>query len=908
MRLLTGPPGSGKTYQVLERVRYHLATGSDRFRLLSPTATMAEHLRHQLAREGHLVRPRTITTLGSFIEPWVEGTAQPPPAALVALADRALEELRPPEFAAVAGLRGFARTVARLVDELAMAGLGRQASAAEALAGTRYGAAFARVFDVVREAAGARGWRLRAERLAQAARALGAAPALGVDEVLADGFFTLAGPELDVLEALARHADLTVTLPDWPGAKPARERLLELGLREVRLEARRTRPAVQVTAPATVDQEAEEVARRLWMERDQGRPWREMAVVVRSPETYEGALRKAFARLAIPARFHFAAPLAGHPMVRYWQGLIEAMLGGWDHAAVLELLASRYSSAGATPAGDRFDFEVRATLPGRGLEALRHLNRNPRIDQWLEKVADLEKWRGIRLEPRQWAARLGRLEDFRVGRATADGVEEEQVRIWRSEIAGAEAFHSALETAAAALGEGHAIPLEAFWRVAARVIAETPLRVADRRRNVVHVIDVVEARQWELPVVCVCGNLEGEFPRHHGQDLIFRDAERLDLRPDGLSVRTSADREAEEQFLFEIATTRATATLVLTYPRFNARGDENLPSFLLEAFLARHGIEPYVPVRVARQPERDVPAPPPTVLAAPDLRAGLRARHATIRVTALESFLQCPFQFFARRTLGLEEPPRQPADRLDPRVLGTIAHEVLAAWEPGGEPLEALVDRLFDQACREVRVPAGWRREALRAELLRNLEGYAANPLETPPGWNVHRELTLEFELRDGTLLRGRLDRCEQGPVGEAVVVDFKYSAPAGTKKNLRKLERGLLIQGGIYLLAAERQLGLRPSGFLYCGLKQGVTKAGWLVAPQAQPGVTAVSAEELRARLAVALEAAEKAVAGVLDGRIAPAPADPESCAWCEFRDGCRVEEAAEPVARPAVWAGEEE
>jgi RecB family exonuclease len=44
----------------------------------------------------------------------------------------------------------------------------------------------------------------------------------------------------------------------------------------------------------------------------------------------------------------------------------------------------------------------------------------------------------------------------------------------------------------------------------------------------------------------------------------------------------------------------------------------------------------------------------------------------------IESFLQCPFQFFGRHTLGLAAAPPNPKERLDPLVQGNIVHEVVA--------------------------------------------------------------------------------------------------------------------------------------------------------------------------------------------------------------------------------------
>ena len=76
MRLLTGPAGSGKTFTILEALRSALQKNDNAVCLLVPTATMAQHLRNQMAREGFVFSPARIQTIWRFIEPWADG----PPA------------------------------------------------------------------------------------------------------------------------------------------------------------------------------------------------------------------------------------------------------------------------------------------------------------------------------------------------------------------------------------------------------------------------------------------------------------------------------------------------------------------------------------------------------------------------------------------------------------------------------------------------------------------------------------------------------------------------------------------------------------------------------------------------------------------------------------------------------------
>src|SRR5438105_3373621 len=107
MLLLSGPPGSGTTSQALAEFRHALRRGATDIRLLTPTATMAEHFRHTLAREGFLLRPSLIVTLSKFVAPWVEDLPQISPAAFQLLVERVARQLAPREFARVLRTPGF---------------------------------------------------------------------------------------------------------------------------------------------------------------------------------------------------------------------------------------------------------------------------------------------------------------------------------------------------------------------------------------------------------------------------------------------------------------------------------------------------------------------------------------------------------------------------------------------------------------------------------------------------------------------------------------------------------------------------------------------------------------------------------------------------------------------------------
>ena len=162
----------------------------------------------------------------------------------------------------------------------------------------------------------------------------------------------------------------------------------------------------------------------------------------------------------------------------------------------------------------------------------------------------------------------------------------------------------------------------------------------------VHVMSAHEARQWVLPVVFVCGMVEKQFPQVHQQDPFFADPARCRLNAAGIRVRTAAEFEREERMLFDAAITRATMLVTLSYPEFDARGERNLQSIYLEDLvLARRGLA----ARAARAARAAATAGAGRRFAIPNCSPMCAQRTATLSPTALETFLQCPFQYFTQR-------------------------------------------------------------------------------------------------------------------------------------------------------------------------------------------------------------------------------------------------------------------
>ena len=904
-RILTGPLASGKSRYL--RTQWIAAAGA---RLVVPTATMARHMRHELARAGHVIRPSAIQTLAELTAQLCP-LPELSPGALVLLVRQTLQE-DASAWGPSARTRGFHQAIANTIAELDARGY----SSADVSAVARlvedpppepmaFLAFFSRVEAKVRDAGLAlRSWRLREATQRAFREPLPRPPGL----ILVDGFFSLTEPEIGLINALRRHAETLIALPDWPGAGPTRQRLLQAGFLEIEdapeqaaeLLPQPAAPPMELITAGNFDAEVQEITRRVLAHHQAGLPFRDIGVVLRDEQPYASALRSAFERFGIPARFYFVESLDAQPLFRYFALLAAAARSDWEHGAALSVLRCRLSTLGGTADGDRLDFQIRDRLPSRGLEPL--LLLDPR----LERLRLFDSWWRSTGTPEQLRAGLDGLVREAAALRDVDPADAAELARARNLQASLQAACAAAAQVAALMaiapgGSGTVVApnaavspnatvapnatvstnaiaaAPAFWEEFATVASFTPVREPDERRDAVHVLDVYEARQWRLPVVFCPGLLEGRFPKNAFDDPLFPDRFRQRLIELGLPLRTLAERQQEEDFLFDLARTRAGRQFIASYPRFDRQGQPAQPSFFLSGRMPSGAAEA---ARLAPRPSRGTTDAASTGhLSRLDAVA---ATHRTWSPARLESFLQCPYQFFGRHTLKLDGVPPRPEERLDKLTQGRLMHEVLAFWQRDPlQPIEAIFERLFVRACHERNTRPGYLLEMHRLEMLRHVREFTRH-FAVPGGWTVECEVPVRFTLAPGVEIRGRMDRVDVSPAGEAAVYDFKYSGGEAVRRKVRDHDEFPLVQGGLYLLGLEATGKLQPRSFHYVALRDEAKVHGW-----SDPG-------EVRALIDRSRELTLDAVERIRAGEIRVAPRDKELCTYCELRDACRVRVAS--------------
>jgi ATP-dependent helicase/nuclease subunit B len=311
-------------------------------------------------------------------------------------------------------------------------------------------------------------------------------------------------------------------------------------------------------------------------------------------------------------------------------------------------------------------------------------------------------------------------------------------------------------------------------------------------------VGALELQGWlellfeDAPHLAVAGLNDGFVPEAVAGDAFLPESLRARL-----GLKTNAARFARDAYLFQ-AMAACRPRLDVFFGKTSAAGEPLRPSRLLlqcaDAELPRRVAELF------REPESGRHGYPWT--RAWRLAPARGEPIASVAVTALRAWLDCPFRFYLRhgRKMVAVEPEKS---EMDARDFGTLMHSALEAMarDPAlRDCTDAAVLREFLQTALERRVrtkfgaeltlPLLIQRESARQRLAKAAELEAT---ERAAGWRteaVEREFSLEIS---GLTVRGKIDRIDrQVATGAVRVLDYKTSdspvSPA--EAHLRGLRR----------------------------------------------------------------------------------------------------------------------
>jgi RecB family exonuclease len=335
---------------------------------------------------------------------------------------------------------------------------------------------------------------------------------------------------------------------------------------------------------------------------------------------------------------------------------------------------------------------------------------------------------------------------------------------------------------------------------------------------------------------------------------------------------------------------RARLTTVVREPFEDARvfADEALSLEPVALGALHGGAREWAEMRVARSP------------------ADAADYHGTVRelaprawsVSAIETYLDCPFKFFAQHVLKLEEEPED-QEVMDPRRQGQLVHEVFqrffAAWQGAGhgavtpanldaarEMFAAVVDRALEHlptaeaGLERTRLLGSPAAAGLGDAVLRMEAERSVAVVERLLEHKLTGDFTFATESGPRTVaLRGKADRLDLLEDGTFRLIDYKLGWPP---------QRGRALQLPIYSLCAEQRLvGYKGKDWRLSEAAYLAFKGPKRVVPLfANAGDRARVLAEAQQRLADTVDAIER-------GEFPPTPDDVWRCETCSFASVCR-------------------
>ena len=420
----------------------------------------------------------------------------------------------------------------------------------------------------------------------------------------------------------------------------------------------------------------------------------------------------------------------------------------------------------------------------------------------------------------------------------------------------------------------------------------------------VHLIDVHAAAYGRFDHVFLAGLTEAEWPHRAARDIFY---------PAGMLASLGWPPESER-----LRAARATFGDLLGL----SRGHVQISAFLLEDDAAV-AVSPMLEDLDADALDRiAVPETSPRVAdsdsdaAAERWRAFRVARAATgtardrlrgdigpqaphaYAVGALERYLECPFKYFARHTLRLEEEDDE-EQTMTAKERGRFLHQVFEkffrAWQSDGhgaitlDTFDVALERFAGVAEGELALLPPAEQAVARTWLFgspaspglaerlfsREAENPSAEIVERLPEYRIRGT----FELGPATgrrtvALRGVADRIDLHADGTLTVVDYKTG---------RAPDRSRALQLPLYARCAEQQLrgrhnrDWRAGGGMYVAFGE-----SRLTVPMEGKGEATDAMDDGEAR-------ALAAVAGIEAGRCPPRPAELFRCTMCPYQTVCR-------------------
>jgi ATP-dependent helicase/nuclease subunit B len=379
------------------------------------------------------------------------------------------------------------------------------------------------------------------------------------------------------------------------------------------------------------------------------------------------------------------------------------------------------------------------------------------------------------------------------------------------------------------------------------------------------------ARLRHFDAVLVIGADAEHLPSQPQETLFFSNAVRHEL---GLPTRQSRQLQQLRDLAELLCSNRE---VVLSWQTHKDGEPNPLSPWLqrLQLCLARAGMEPLREVRLDL-PLHDLPAQPSQMPApaAPDLLP------PKLSASAYNSFVACPYQFFALRMLRVSVMDEL-SDMPEKRDYGGWLHEILMTYhetvrdqktplDQRAALLNKISEQVFGAAIAQHPSALGY---AARWQKVMPAYLLWANERETQGWYFADGEAPMQQNLAwpgGGIELHGRLDRIDESSSGERAVLDYKTRSLPSLVTKLKDAEDHQL---PFYGLLSGQQLAAAH----YVALETFKDKTGDVAAPDFER-----RQHDLQQQIVTVLQAVQQ-------GAPLPANGIESVCQYCEVRGLCR-------------------
>ncbi len=307
----------------------------------------------------------------------------------------------------------------------------------------------------------------------------------------------------------------------------------------------------------------------------------------------------------------------------------------------------------------------------------------------------------------------------------------------------------------------------------------------DKTINSPVMITHLTATRWrKFDAVLLLGCDAAHLPGNDSQSAWFNDAVRHAL---GLPVRAAHRNQQRDDLLALLA---MAGNVMLTW-QASMNGEPNLASPYIELLQSLHQqayadalleteLDSMLDAAVVRM--QDIPLPSPRQMPAPVVKAALLPH--SISASGYNSLVACPYQFFARHVLHLNELD-EVGEEIEKRDFGEWVHAILQRFHQQYPRLleydaKTLADALL-QISQAVFAPAQaslfWA-HAWLARWRQSITAYIDLQMRMEAdGWRYRSsEESFEQAIAGQLTLRGRVDRldCRQDDAGHSRVIDYK--------------------------------------------------------------------------------------------------------------------------------------